>query len=68
VARRTSRTVSARRRGLDSYDIHTVDLIVDGLDREDGRFSALLFGVIDSAPFQRRRAVPDPLPQPDPKP
>ncbi len=43
-------------RGLDYYDTQTVDTIVDRLGREDGRFSALLLGIIESAPFQRRRA------------
>jgi hypothetical protein len=42
-------------RGLDYYDVETVDQIVDRLDREGGRFSALLMGVIESAPFQKRR-------------
>jgi hypothetical protein len=42
-------------RGLEYYDVETVDRIVDRLDREDGRFSALLTGVIESTPFQERR-------------
>jgi hypothetical protein len=42
-------------RGLDSSDIGTVDNIVARIEREDGRFSALLLGVIESAPFQKRR-------------
>jgi len=42
-------------RGLDNNDIATVDNIVARIDRENGRFSALLLGVIDSAPFQKRR-------------
>jgi hypothetical protein len=41
-------------RGLDYYDVETMDRIVDRLEAENGRFSALLFGVIESAPFQRR--------------
>ncbi len=44
-------------RGLDDYDVETVDQIVDRIDREGGRFSALLLGVIESAPFQKRRDV-----------
>ena len=43
-------------RGLEYYDVETVDRIVERLEREDGRFSALLNGVIESAPFQERRA------------
>ena len=31
------------------------DQIVDRLDRDGGRFSALLMGVIESTPFQQRR-------------
>jgi hypothetical protein len=42
-------------RGLDYNDVETVDGIVERLDREGGRFSALLMGVIESAPFQKRR-------------
>jgi hypothetical protein len=42
-------------RGLDNNDIATVDNIVARIDHENGRFSALLLGVIDSAPFQKRR-------------
>ena len=40
-------------RGLDHRDVETVDRIVARLDR--GRFEALLMGVIESAPFQKRR-------------
>ena len=42
-------------RGLEYYDEHTVDLIVDKLDRGQGRFSTLLVGIVESAPFQRMR-------------
>jgi hypothetical protein len=45
-------------RGLEYYDVETVDQIVDRLDRADGHFSALLAGVIESAPFQRERVAP----------
>ena len=54
-------------RGLEHYDVHTVDQIVERLEREDGRFSALLMGVIESAPFQKRRKGPTP-PAPEPTP
>lgn len=43
-------------RGLEYYDEYTVDQIVAQLDKNDGRMSILLKGIIDSAPFQRRRA------------
>ncbi len=45
-------------RGLDYYDVETVDQVVDRVDREGGRFSALLTGIIESAPFQKRRDNP----------
>jgi hypothetical protein len=45
-------------RGLEYYDVETVDRIVERMERENGRFSALLAGVIESAPFQQRRAAP----------
>lgn len=49
-------------RGLDYYDVETVDQILAQLDRDGGRFSTLLLGVIDSAPFQKqRRLSPDSL-------
>ena len=44
-------------RGLEYYDVETVDRIVARLERDGGRFSTLLLGVIDSAPFQRHRAL-----------
>jgi hypothetical protein len=42
-------------RGLEYYDVESVDRIVERLEREGGRFSALLTGVIESSPFQKRR-------------
>jgi len=42
-------------RGLEYYDEHTVDQIVEKLERDGGKFSTLVTGVIDSAPFQRQR-------------
>lgn len=42
-------------RGLEYYDVETVDRIVERLNRENGRFSVLLSGVVESAPFQKRR-------------
>lgn len=44
-------------RGLEYYDVPTVDQIVERLSREEGRFSALLLGIIESAPFQKRRTT-----------
>jgi hypothetical protein len=45
-------------RGLEYYDVETVDNIVQRLGRDNGRFSALLMGVIESAPFQKMRMQP----------
>jgi hypothetical protein len=42
-------------RGLEYYDVQTVDQIVDRMENKEGRFSALLMGVIESAPFQKQR-------------
>jgi len=54
-------------RGTDYYDVPTVDKIVDQMDNNGGRFSALLQGVIESAAFQEERLVADPGPaQPAP--
>jgi hypothetical protein len=43
-------------RGLEYYDVETVDQIVSRLQQNDGRFSALLMGIIESAPFQKSRS------------
>ena len=45
-------------RGVDYYDVEAVDRIVARIDREGGKFSALMMGVLESAPFQRRRTQP----------
>jgi hypothetical protein len=42
-------------RGLEYYDVETVDQIAARLEKENGKFSALLIGVIESSPFQMRR-------------
>jgi mono/diheme cytochrome c family protein len=42
-------------RGTEYYDVETIDEIVSRLNANDGRFSALLMGVIESAPFQKMR-------------
>jgi hypothetical protein len=42
-------------RGLEYYDVETVDRIVDRLEKSNGRFSELLMGVVESTPFQKRR-------------
>jgi len=42
-------------RGLDYYDVETVDQIVSQIEKANGRSSALLNGIVDSAPFQKCR-------------
>jgi len=48
-------------RGLEYYDVETVDRIVQRLDEQNGRFSALLMGIIESAPFQKQRNLANPV-------
>jgi hypothetical protein len=42
-------------RGTEYYDVETIDQIVARLERENGHFSALLLGIVESAPFQKMR-------------
>ncbi|PYM10420.1 MAG: hypothetical protein DME18_16330, partial [Verrucomicrobia bacterium] len=42
-------------RGVEYYDVETVDAIVERLEKQEGRISALLMGIVESAPFQKRR-------------
>jgi hypothetical protein len=42
-------------RGLEYYDVATVDAIVERLQKSNGRPSELLAGIIESAPFQKTR-------------
>jgi hypothetical protein len=46
-------------RGVEYYDVPTVDAIVERVDKDNGRFSTLLFGVLESTPFQQRRLTPN---------
>lgn len=46
-------------RGMEWYDVETVDQIVERLQHENGRFSALIDGIVDSSAFQRRRNAKD---------
>lgn len=43
-------------RGLEYYDVATVDALVARLEQSKGRPSALLAGIVESAPFQKTRA------------
>jgi hypothetical protein len=45
-------------RGLDYSDVATTDNIVEQLNQTHGRASVLLNAIIESAPFQKRRAYP----------
>lgn len=49
-------------RGLEHYDIGTVDALVEQANQQDGRLKAIVLAVIESAPFQRRRAADPPSP------
>lgn len=42
-------------RGVEFYDAPTIDSIVDNLEENDGRLIDILFGVIESPAFQKRR-------------
>jgi hypothetical protein len=42
-------------RGLEYYDEQTLDDLVSGMEKDEGRFLALLLGIVESAPFQRQR-------------
>lgn len=42
-------------RGLEYYDVETVDQIVAQIEKANGRPSALIEGVIESAPFEKCR-------------
>jgi hypothetical protein len=44
-------------RGLDYRDVETVDQLVERIEAASGRPSALLLGIIESVPFQRRRRL-----------
>ena len=42
-------------RGLESYDVEAVDTIVTRIEGVDGHARALIAGIIESTPFQKRR-------------
>jgi hypothetical protein len=54
-------------RGPEYFDLEAIDRIVEQLERDQGRFSTLLMGVIESAPFQKRRTGPGPADPAPPK-
>ncbi len=53
-------------RGTEYYDVPAIDKIVESLDKNDGHFSSLLSGVINSAAFQEARNLSDGVPAPAP--
>jgi hypothetical protein len=42
-------------RGVEYYDSPTIERIVDELDKDSGKMRTLVYGVVESAPFQKRR-------------
>lgn len=48
-------------RSIEYHDTDTVDQLVARLEAADGRLGALITGIIDSAPFQKRRLTADEL-------
>ena len=44
-------------RGFEISDLETMDAIVARLEKDQGRFSTLLMGIVESAPFQKRRSA-----------
>ena len=46
-------------RGLEYYDQCAIDLILDRLEKEDYRISALIQAITESEPFQKRRGQPE---------
>ena len=42
-------------RGVEYYDAPTVDVIVKGLNKKEAGMMELIYGVVESAPFQKRR-------------
>jgi hypothetical protein len=42
-------------RGVDYYDTHTIDSLVQSLDSDDGRILTLVYGIVHSPAFQKTR-------------
>ncbi|MEM1084799.1 MAG: DUF1592 domain-containing protein [Verrucomicrobiota bacterium] len=42
-------------RGVEYYDATTIQQLVDRLEEKDGSLRELIYGVVESAPFQKRR-------------
>ena len=54
-------------RGPEYFDVEAIDRIAEQLERDQGRFSTLLMGIIESAPFQKRRSSSAPVAPMQPK-
>jgi hypothetical protein len=50
-------------RGMERYDTRTIKLIASRLPARDYKFSALVLEIVNSLPFQSRRAMPAPAQQ-----
>ncbi|MEM7012099.1 MAG: DUF1592 domain-containing protein [Verrucomicrobiota bacterium] len=48
-------------RGVEYYDSPTIDEIVQQLHEDDGKMRTLIYGIVESAPFQKRRGDGDRL-------
>jgi Protein of unknown function (DUF1585) len=46
-------------RGLDSFDMPAVRSIVGSASRDHYRFSSIVLGIVNSAPFQMRTKAPE---------
>ena len=42
-------------RGIEYFDAPTIDLIVSNAESNGGTLKEILYGIIESAPFQKRR-------------
>lgn len=42
-------------RGIEYYDSTTINLLVERLEKSDGKLRELVYGIVESAPFQQRR-------------
>lgn len=48
-------------RGVEYYDAPTIDAITAKLEADGGKMSTLIYGIVESAPFQKRRGDGDRL-------
>lgn len=46
-------------RGIEYYDAPTIDRIIDNLESQEGTLREIVYGVVESAPFQKRRGDGD---------